>query len=373
MVAQEASPAERARRVLAGAPLIDGHNDLVWVVRERGGDARGYDLRARAPGRTDLQRLTEGMVRGQFWALYVPCGAEGADARRSFLAEIALAKEIFGAYPDRLQEAFTADEVEGAIAAGRIACLLGIEGGHAIEGSIDAVREFRGLGIRYITLTHNCTTDWADSALGEPRHGGLSPFGVQVVRRMSRLGILVDLSHASPETMHDALDVAEAPVIWSHAAARALVDHPRNIPDDALARLPRNGGVAMVTFVPAFVSARRQAWESSETEARAGMAEEELRAWREANPMPASTLADVADHVEHVRRVAGADHVGIGSDFDGFSGWTRGLEDVSCFPSLFAELAGRGWTDEDLGKLAGRNILRVMREAERISRRPQPR
>jgi membrane dipeptidase len=360
---------EAARRVLARAPLIDGHNDLVWVVRERGGDAGAYDLRRLTSGRTDLPRLREGMVGGQFWAVYVPCGPDQTGAKRSFLAEIALAKAIFAAYPERFAEAFTADEVVNAFERGRIACLIGLEGGQALEGSLASLRELRALGVRYITLTHNCTTDWADSALDEPRHGGLSPFGVDVVREMNRLGMLVDLSHTSPETMHAALDVSEAPVVWSHAAARALVDHPRNVPDDALARLRDNGGVAMVTFVPGFVSSRHLEWDVLETDARGGLAEEELHAWREENPMPVATLADVADHIEHIRSVAGVDHVGLGSDFDGFSRTTEGLEDVSCFPALLAELARRGWDDRALTQLAGGNILRVMREAERMADR----
>jgi membrane dipeptidase len=361
------SHVEAARRVLARAPLIDGHNDLVWVIRERGGDALAYDLRRLTEGRTDLPRLREGMVGGQFWALYVPCGPDHRGARRAFQAEIALARQVFALYSDRLAEAFTADQVMDALGRGRIACLLGIEGGQALEGSLDALREFRALGVRYVTLTHNCTTDWADSALDAPRHGGLSRFGVEVVREMNRLGMLVDLSHTSPEAMHAALDTSEAPVVWSHAGARALVDHPRNVPDDALARLPQNGGVAMVTFVPAFVSARHLEWDGLESHARGGLAEEELHAWREENPMPIATLADVADHIEHVRRVAGVDHVGIGSDFDGFTRTTEGLEDVSCFPALLAELARRGWGDEDLAKLAGGNILRVMRAAEGVA------
>ena len=339
------------------------------MIRERGRNALDYDLRRRTQGRTDLPRLAEGMVAGQFWALYVPCGPDQRGAKRSFLAEVALAKEVFAAYPDRFAEAFTAEEVVDAFERGRIACLIGLEGGQAIEGSLEALREFRALGVRYLTLTHNCTTDWADSALDETRHGGLSRFGIEVVREMNRLGMLVDLSHTSPETMQAALDVAEAPIVWSHAGARALVDHPRNVPDDALARLPQNGGLAMVTFVPAFVSARHLEWDALEADARGGLPEEELHAWREENPMPVATLADVADHVEHIRRVAGVDHVGIGSDFDGFSRPTEGLEDVSCFPGLFAELAHRGWPDDDLAKLAGGNILRVMREAERAADR----
>jgi membrane dipeptidase len=329
---------ERARRLLARAPLIDGHNDLAWTIREHGGDAASYDLRVRTPGRTDLPRLAEGGVGGQFWAAYVPCTETGDDVPERFLSVLALARQVFAAYPDRFEEAFTADDVERANAAGRIACLLGVEGGQAIGGSLERLRALRALGVRYLTLTHNCTTDWADAATDAPRHGGLSPFGVRVVEEMNRLGMLVDVSHTSPEAMHKALDVSAAPLIWSHASARSVVDHPRNAPDDALARLRDNGGIAMVTFVPRFVAAGRPA-----------------------------RLTDVADHLDRMRAVAGADHVGVGSDFDGFAGEVEGLEDVARFPALFAELIERGWSDEDLEKLARGNILRVMRAVERIA------
>ena len=372
---------ERARRLLARVPLIDGHNDLPCTIHEwpeAPGDVRAYDLRARAPGRTDLDRLARGMVGGQFWAAYVPCDLPPG-ARRFALAQIALAHELFAAYPERFEQARTADDIERVHRAGRIACLIGVEGGHAIEGSLDALRSFHDLGVRYLTLTHNCTNELADAAYDDPRHGGLSPLGVEVVREMNRLGMLVDLAHTSTQAMHAALDASEAPVIWSHACARALVDHPRNVPDDVIRRLPRNGGIVMITFVPAFAGRIHHGWDTHETEerlaleARHGRGAVEvargLEAWRGRNPEPGATVAEVADHVEHVRAVAGGDHVGIGSDFEGSSRVVEGLEDVSTFPALFAELARRGWSDDELERLAGGNILRVMRAAEAVAAR----
>jgi membrane dipeptidase len=363
---------DRARRVLERVPLIDGHNDLPCAIREwpdAPGDVRAYDLRSRTPGRTDLERLGRGMVGAQFWAIYVPCESE-APAQVA-LEQIALAKEVFATYPDRLEEAVGAADVERVFRAGRIACLLGVEGGHAIEDSLDVLRRYFELGVRYLTLTHNCSTEWADAGLDEPRHGGLSGFGVEVVREMNRLGMMVDLSHTSADVMRQALDVSEAPVIWSHASARALVDHPRNVPDDVLRRLPENGGIVMITFVPAFVGGRHHGWDVLETEHRWALEAAHgsgdpkvargLEEWRRKNPEPQSSLSEVADHVEHVRDVAGIDHVGIGSDFDGSSRVVEGLEDVSTFPALFAELARRGWGDAELAKLAGENMLRVMR------------
>ncbi len=374
----------RASRVLATTPLVDGHNDLPWAIRESGappGTLGEYDLTGRAPGQTDLGRLREGRVGAQFWSVYVPCEAVAEGAAKVQLEQIATAKALFAAYPGTLEEAYDASDVERIFGQGRIASFLGMEGGHAIEGSLGALRAFYDLGVRYMTLTHSCTNAWADAATDAPRHGGLTPFGVQVVHTMNRLGMLVDLSHTSPGTMMDALDASEAPVIFSHSAARAVVDHPRNVPDDVLRRLPENGGVVMVAFVPAFVSRAYGAWDLQETARREALEAQygagdprvaaELEVWRGEHPVPSATVADVADNIEHIREVAGVDHVGIGSDFDGITRVVQGLEDVSTFPALFAELARRGWSDQDLRKLAGENVLRVLRQAEAVARRLQ--
>jgi membrane dipeptidase len=367
-----------ARRVLQNAPLIDGHNDLPWEVRQRGGLAR-YDLRGRTAGHTDLERLRRGMVGGQFWSVYVGCELAGPGAARTQLEQIATARAIIDAYPDALRLAGTAAEVERAFRDGRIGSLLGMEGAHTLEGSIGAMRAFRDLGVRYLGLTHNCTNEFADAGLGGARHGGLSEQGVALVAELNRLGVLVDLAHTSAATMHDALDASVAPVIWSHAAARALVDHARNLPDDVLRRLPANGGVVMVTFVPPFVSEEHRIWEAAEFAETARLTRAygendprvraDLDAWRRAHAAPPATLAQVADHVEHVRRIAGVDHVGLGGDFDGIARVVRGLEDVSTYPALLAELSRRGWREVDLAKLAGGNILRVLRAAEETARR----
>jgi membrane dipeptidase len=370
----------RARRVLARHPVFDGHNDLPWAIRE-GADAprdvEAYDLRARTKGNTDLGRLRQGAVGGQLWSVYVPGDLPGGFARMQ-LEQIDIARRMIARYPDRLAFAGTADEVERAMRGGRVASLLGIEGGHAIENSLGALRAYFDLGVRGMTLTHGKTLDWADSATDAPRHGGLTRFGEEVVREMNRLGMLVDLSHVSDETMEDALRVSEAPVIFSHSSARAVCDHVRNVPDAVLAKMKANGGVVMVTFVNAFVSpewakASGPLWREHEERTR-GVTDpaERARIGKEiASRMPKVpvTLAQVADHVDHVHRVAGADHVGLGGDYDGNDAWPEGLEDVSGYPRLLAELARRGWSDEDLGKLASGNILRVMRRAEEVARR----
>jgi membrane dipeptidase len=371
---------EHARRVLAAHPVIDGHNDLPWTIREYAKaprDVVAYDLRSRTPGDTDLERLREGGVGGQFWSVYVPGDLPGGFARTQ-LEQIDIARRMIARYPDRLAFATTADEVERAMKAGRVASLLGIEGGHAIESSLGALRAYFDLGVRYMTLTHNVTLDWADAAGDARRHGGLTRFGEEVVREMNRLGMLVDLSHVSDETMEDALRVSEAPVVFSHSSARALCDVPRNVPDAVLARMKANGGVVMVTFVSAFVSpevakASAPLWKEYEERTR-GVADpgERERIGKEiASRMPKVrvTIAQVADHVDHVRKVAGVDHVGLGGDYDGNDSWPEGLEDVSGYPRLLAELARRGWSDEDLGKLASGNVLRVMRRAEEVARR----
>jgi membrane dipeptidase len=394
----------RAERVLRSTPLVDGHNDLPWRIREdsaRPGDVDAYDLRGTAPGMTDLDRLRAGRVGAQFWSVYIPGEARGDDYApngrvtsvpgyaRVQLEQIDIARRVVEKYPDRFAWANTPDEIRRVFRQGKVASLLGLEGGHAIENSLGALRAYYDLGARYMTLTHNATTDWADAATDSARHGGLSPFGHEVVREMNRLGMLVDLSHVSPATMSDALETSEAPVIFSHSSARAVTDHPRNVPDSILVRLKQNGGVVMVTFVPMFVSqevarheearGRFMAELRGRLEAAAGAdpaaARAEFRgameAWRAANPSPRATLAQVADHIDHVRRVAGVDHVGIGGDFDGISETVVGLEDVSTYPALFAELARRGWSDADLRKLAGENALRVLGEAQRVAQRIQ--
>jgi membrane dipeptidase len=363
--------------------VIDGHNDLPWAIRTAKGapmDVAAYDLRKTTPGMTDIARLKAGMVGGQFWSIYVPGEIKDSGFARVQLEEFDIARRMIARYPDALELALTADDIERAIKRKHVASLLGMEGGHAIENSLGALRVYYELGARYMTLTHNVTLDWADAALDEPKHGGLTDFGREVVREMNRLGMLVDLSHVSPGVMSDALTTTEAPVIFSHSSARALVDYPRNVPDSILARLPANGGVVMVTFVPGFVSNKVRAAEKEQEDALKPLLEgvtdtaqrTKIRSdYTTAHPLPKATIADVADHIEHVRQVAGIDHVGIGSDFDGIDEGPAGLEDVSKFPNLFAELIRRGWSDADLEKLADKNLLRVLRQAEAVAKRLQ--
>ena len=371
----------KARRVLRAVPLVDGHNDLPWAVRgftQAPHDVNAYDLRHRTPGHTDLPRLKQGMVGGQFWSVYIPSDVGDTGFARVQLEQIDIARQIIAKYPE-LEWALTADAVRASHKRGRIGSLLGLEGGHAIENSLGALRAYHDLGARYMTLTHSATIDWADAATGLPTHGGLTEFGKEVVREMNRLGMLVDLSHVAPSTMSDALDVTEAPVIFSHSSARAITDHPRNVPDSILARLPQNGGVVMITFVPGFVSkavsdhSDRQRNEVLRMRQRFGADTAGLRAataeWNTANPAPRATMADVIAHIEHVRKVAGVEHVGLGGDFDGISEVVEGLEDVSTYPALLAELSRRGWSEADLRKLAGENVLRVMAQAERVATR----
>ena len=374
---------EHARKLLRATPLIDGHNDLPWAIRERKEaprDVGAYDLRSRTAGHTDLARLAQGQVGAQFWSIYIPGEIKDSGYAKVQLEEFDIARRIIARYPERLALALTANDIERSFKRGRIASLLGMEGGHAIENSLGALRSYYDLGARYMTLTHNVTLDWADAALDSTRHNGLTEFGREVVREMNRLGMLVDLSHVSPATMSDALDVAEAPVIFSHSSAKALTDHGRNVPDSILKRLPENGGVVMVTFVPAFVSNEVAAWEAQAKEQTDAIKEavsdtvEQKRRfdeWKTAHPRPSATLKQVADHIDYVRKVAGADHVGIGSDFDGIDTTPEGLEDVSKFPELFAELIRRGWSDGDLKKLAGQNVLRALRGAEATAARLQ--
>ncbi len=374
----------RARRVLRSTPLVDGHNDLAWRIREDANmprDVDAYDLRHSTPGHTDLARMKTGMVGAQFWSVYIPGEIKDSGYARVQLEQIDIARRLIAKYPERLAFATRAADIRRDFSQGKVASFLGMEGGHAIENSLGALRAYYDLGVRYMTLTHNVTLDWADAALDEPKHGGLTPFGKEVVREMNRLGMLVDLAHVSPATMSAALDVAEAPVIFSHSAARALVDHRRNVPDSILARLPKNGGIVMVPFVTSFVSAKVHDQESAR--------DEELKAaqmhypndslavahhmteWRASHPAERASISDVANHIEHVRDVAGIDHVGIGSDFDGITDTIDGLGDVSKFPVLFAELARRGWTDADMRKLAGENLIRVFSRAETVAARLQ--
>jgi membrane dipeptidase len=372
---------EHAKKLLRSTPLIDGHNDLPWAIRESEKaprDVAAYDLRTRTTGHTDLSRLAQGQVGAQFWSIYIPGEIKDSGYAKVQLEEFDIARRVIARYPERLALALTANDIERSFKRGRVASLLGMEGGHAVENSLGALRSYYDLGARYMTLTHNVTLDWADAALDSVRHNGLTEFGREVVREMNRLGMLVDLSHVSPATMSDALDVTEAPVIFSHSAARALTDHARNVPDSILARLPKNGGVVMVTFVPAFVSPEVAVWEAQAKEqgnaikeAVADTVEQKRRfeEWKAMHARPTATLKQVADHIEHVRKIAGSDHVGIGSDFDGIDTVPEGLEDVSKFPDLFAELIRRGWSDADLKKLAGQNLLRAMRAAEATAAR----
>jgi membrane dipeptidase len=363
-----------ARRLLADRPIIDGHNDLVWEIRvhpESMMDVDKYPLRTRAPGQTDFARLRAGGVGGQFWSVYIPGEAKDSGYARMQLEQIDIARRLIAKYPDELQLALSADDVVAARKAGKVASLIGMEGGHAIENSLGVLRMYYALGARYLTLTHNVTTDWADAALDEAKHDGLTAFGRDVVREMNRLGMIVDLSHVSPATMSDVLDVTVAPVIFSHSSARALMDVARNVPDSILARMPKNGGVVMVTFVGSFLTDRGMPeWNRLEREALTGITDTTAQrrareAFEKQHPKPRATVADVADHIAHVRQVAGIDHVGLGGDYDGTSELPVGMDDVSTYPVLFAELIRRGWSDADLLKLAGGNILRVLREVER--------
>ena len=363
-----------ARRLLADRPIIDGHNDLPWEIRvwpESMMDVDKYPLRTRAPGHTDFARLKAGGVGGQFWSVYIPGEAKDSGYARMQLEQIDIARRMIAKYPDALQLALSADDVVAARKAGRVASLIGMEGGHAIENSLGALRMYYALGARYLTLTHNVTIEWADAALDVAKHDGLTDFGRDVVREMNRLGMIVDLSHVSPATMSDVLDVAAAPVMFSHSSARALLDIGRNVPDSILARMPKNGGVVMVTFVGSFLTDRGMPeWSRLEREALAGITDTTVQrraraAFEKRYPKPRATVADVANHIEHVRKVAGVDHVGLGGDYDGTTELPVGMDDVSTYPVLFAELIRRGWSDADLLKLAGGNILRVLREVER--------
>ena len=374
----------RAKRILSETPLIDGHNDLPWRIREdtiARGNVDAYDLRRHTPGHTDLERLKQGMVGAQFWSVYIPGEWRDSGYARVQLEQLEIARRMIARYPDRLALALSAGDIRRDFKQGKIGSLLGLEGGHAIENSLGALRAYYELGARYMTLTHNVTLDWADAALDSAKHHGLTPFGDSVVQEMNRLGMLVDLSHVSPATMSAALNVTQAPVIFSHSGARALVDVPRNVPDSILRRVTTNGGIVMVPFVTGFVSQVVLQYDQSTrpliTDLRAKYGNDsaaitrEIKEWRDAHPAPRATLSQVADQIDYVRRVAGVDHVGIGGDFDGITEVVQGLEDVSKYPALFAELARRGWSDSDLRKLAGENFLRVFAQAEAVAKRLQ--
>jgi len=371
----------RAKALHAAVPMFDGHNDFAWEVRQKAGkDPAKLDIRgARTDTMTDIPRLRRGGVGAQFWSVYVPASFAGQQAVTATLEQIDIVHRMVARYPDVFEIALTADDAERIFKAGKIASLIGMEGGHSIDSSLGALRMFARLGARYMTLTHSKNVPWADSATDTPEHGGLTPFGEDVVREMNRLGMLVDMSHVSPDTMADVLRVAQAPVIFSHSSARALCDHPRNVPDAILKVLPKNGGVVMVSFVPGFTTPQGAAWDSAhETEqarlealtpkddsaVKAGLA-----AWLPAHPRPTITVARVADHIDHVRKLAGIDHVGYGSDFDGITWTPTGLEDVSTFPALTAELLRRGYSDDEVKKVLGLNLLRVMRAAEATAAR----
>ena len=376
---------DRARALHKKSPLIDGHNDYPWALREKAQrDLDKLDITKSQPSiMTDIPRLRSGGVGGQFWSVYVPAELSGQAAVTATLEQIDIVHRMMRKYPETFELALTADDVERTFKKGKIASLVGVEGGHSIDNSLGALRMFYQLGARYMTLTHARNVPWADSCTDEPVLGGLSPFGEQVVREMNWLGMLVDLSHTSPETMADAIRVSEAPVIFSHSAARALNDVPRNVPDDVLKMLPKNGGIVMVTFVPGFLSPKVADWTSTqaseesrlklqfpndENAVKTGMA-----AWTAAHPAPRATIQDAADHIDHIRSLTGVDHIGLGGDFDGITAVVQGLEDVSAYPALTAELLRRGYRDDDVLKITGQNILRVMKSVERVSKSLQSR
>ena len=397
----DAALATRVNRVLAQTPLIDGHNDLPWQIRDCFGSLDGVDLHvniigtpkpASATGEcewplmTDIPRLRAGHVGGQFWSVWVPPELSGPAAVKTTLEQIDVVHAMAARYPDDLQMAYTADDVVRIHKAGRVASLIGIEGGHQIDNSLATLRQMYALGARYMTLTHTLNNDWADSATANPVHHGLTAFGRAVVHEMNRLGMLIDLSHVSAETMKAVLTMTQAPVIFSHSGARALVDHPRDVPDDVLALVQKNQGVVMVNFYPGYVSAEAARWNADHAAESARLnsppynglyvgqperAKAALDDWEKLHPAPGATLAMVADHIDHIRKVAGVDCVGIGSDFDGIPKAPEGLEGVDKYPALLIELARRGWSDTDLAKVAGANVLRALRAAEVTAKRLQ--
>ncbi len=377
----DATRLNHARALHKQSPLIDGHNDYPWALRENAGrDLDKLDITKPQPTiMTDIPRLRAGGVGGQFWSVYVPADAPAPVT--ATLEQIDIVHRMMRKYPDTFELALTADDVERIFKKGKIASLIGMEGGHSIDSSLGALRMFYRLGARYMTLTHSKNIAWADSATDTPVLNGLSPFGEEVVREMNWLGMLVDLSHVSPDTMADAIGVSQAPVIFSHSSARALNDVPRNVPDNILQLLPKNGGVVMVTFVPGFLSPKVADWGRQQTAEENRLKQQSpndaasiksgLDAWGKAHPAPRATIADAADHIDHIKKVAGIDHIGLGGDFDGITSVVEGLEDVSKYPALTAELLRRGYKDDEIKKILGLNVLRVMREVEKVAAKLQ--
>jgi membrane dipeptidase len=370
------SSLDAARALLAQHPLVDGHNDLPFEMREKFGyDLTAYDVGQRQDKtHTDLVRLTEGGVGAQFWSVFVPAGWAGEQAITATFEQVDFVHRMVARYPDRLKLATNTQDVLDAWASGRIASLLGAEGGHQIDCSLGVLRSLFALGVRYLTLTHNDNVPWADSATDVPVLGGLNDFGRQVVAEMNALGMLVDLSHVSSATMHDALAVTESPVIFSHSSARTVCDHVRNVGDDVLSKLATNGGVCMVTFVPYFISEECRDFDAAVGDEMITRGEN-VRDWHarmdaiatyaESHTRPVATVSQVADHVEHIREVAGVEHVGLGGDFDGCDDLPSGLSDVSGYPNLIAELIERRWSTSDLAAVTGENVLRVLGDARR--------
>lgn len=382
-LAQASDPAEaRARRILERTPLIDGHNDLPWALRQDfGNDPHRVDLTTNLDAATDLHtdipRLRAGGVGAQFWSVYVPAALTPTEAARETFEQIDTVHRIVDAHPDVFQLATTAADIVRIHRSGKIASLIGMEGGYSIDDSLGLLRQFYDAGARYMTLTHSKTTTWADSATDAPKWGGLSPFGETVVREMNRLGMMVDLSHVSEETMLDAMRVSDAPVIFSHSSARGVTGHPRNVPDSVLRLLAGDGGIVMVTFVPGFINEDVRAWNSARAAEDARLkalnpgapdaVTAGLAAWETAHPVPQATIADIVAHIQHVRNVAGIDHVGLGGDFDGIDSTPVGVTGVDAYPAVLAALMAAGWTEADIRKIAGENMLRVMRAVEAVA------
>lgn len=391
--AKDKAVSARVERVLAETPVIDGHNDLPWQIRSDFGHVGNVDLAADTSNlrgkngdgnvhlMTDIPRARKGHLGAQFWSVWIPATTTGPEAVQMALEQIDIVRTMVAKYPQAFGMAYTADDIQRIEESGRIASLIGVEGGHQINNSLPVLRAYYALGARYMTLTHSGNTDWADSATDKPTHHGLTPFGRAVVHEMNRLGMLVDLSHVSPDTMKAALETTRAPVIFSHSSARALDDHPRDVPDDVLRMVKQNHGIVMANFYPPFVSQAVANWHADRAGASAKFdalyvgqpdrARAALDKWEHAHPQPRATIAQVADHIEHIRKIAGVGSVGIGSDFDGIDTTPVGLDGVDTYPALFAELARRGWTDDELADLAGRNLLRVMRDAEAVAKRLQ--